>query len=154
MVWVKGDLKDHPVPPLAQAGATSSTPGCSQPHPTQPWTLPGWGNHNFSGEEKMNISYTPCTKLLLDVPQRKSLTERNTNFKHHIPCFRGSGDNLLNTDKVHVLCISAQLVQLTEAEESTLTHNTQVKQPWKSVPKCWRGKRKVSESQDLTGSET
>jgi len=41
MVWVRRDLKDHPVPtPLPWAGTSSIRPGCSKPHPTWPWTLP------------------------------------------------------------------------------------------------------------------
>jgi len=44
MVWVGRDLKDHLVPtPLPWAGTPSTRPGCSKPHPTWPWTLPGTG---------------------------------------------------------------------------------------------------------------
>ena len=42
MVWVGRDHKDHLVPnPLPWAGTSSTRPGCSKPHPTWPWTLPG-----------------------------------------------------------------------------------------------------------------
>ena len=45
MVWVGRDLKDHLVPPpLPWAGTPSTRPGCSKPHPTWPWTLPGMGH--------------------------------------------------------------------------------------------------------------
>jgi len=44
MVWVGKDLKDHLVrTPLAWAGTPSARPGCSKPHPTWAWTLPGRG---------------------------------------------------------------------------------------------------------------
>lgn len=34
-----------------------------------------------------------------------------------------SQDNLLNSDKVNILCIPVQLLQHAENEDSTLTHN-------------------------------
>ena len=40
-VWVGRDLKAHPVPPLPWAGTPPTVPGCSQPCPTWPGTLPG-----------------------------------------------------------------------------------------------------------------
>jgi len=44
MVKVGRDLKDHLVPtPLPSAGTSSTRPGCSELHPTWPWTLPGRG---------------------------------------------------------------------------------------------------------------
>jgi len=44
MVSVGRDLKDHRVPsPLPWAGTSSTRPGCSELHPTWPWTLPGRG---------------------------------------------------------------------------------------------------------------
>jgi len=44
VVWVGRDLKDHLIPtPLPWAGTPSTRPGCSEPHPTWPWTLPGRG---------------------------------------------------------------------------------------------------------------
>jgi len=40
MVWAERDLKDHLVPtPLPWAGTPSTRPGCSKPHPTQPWII-------------------------------------------------------------------------------------------------------------------
>jgi len=45
MIWVRSDLKDHLVqPPLPSTGKPSTTPGCSKPCPTWPWTLPGRGH--------------------------------------------------------------------------------------------------------------
>ena len=45
MVWVGRDLKHHLVPtPLPWAGTLSTRPGCSELHPTWPWTLPGRGH--------------------------------------------------------------------------------------------------------------
>ena len=42
MAWVVRDLKDHIIPaPLPWGGMPSTRPGCSKPHPTWPWTLPG-----------------------------------------------------------------------------------------------------------------
>jgi len=44
MLWVGRDLKDHLVPtPMPWAGTPSTRPGCSELHPTWPWTLPGRG---------------------------------------------------------------------------------------------------------------
>ena len=44
MVRVGRDLKDHLVPTcLSWAGTSSTRPGCSELHPTWPWTLPGRG---------------------------------------------------------------------------------------------------------------
>jgi len=44
MVWIGRDLKDHLVPTLLPwAGTPSTRPGCSDLHPTWPWTLPGRG---------------------------------------------------------------------------------------------------------------
>jgi len=43
MLRVGRDLKDHLVPtPLPWASSTR--PGCSELHPTWPWTLPGRGH--------------------------------------------------------------------------------------------------------------
>ena len=48
MVWVGKDLIDHLSPtPLPWAGTPSIRPGCSKPHPTWPWTLPGRGQPQF-----------------------------------------------------------------------------------------------------------
>ena len=42
MVWVGRDLEDHLVPsPLPWTETPSTRPGCSKPHSTWPWTLPG-----------------------------------------------------------------------------------------------------------------
>ena len=43
MVWVGRDFKDYFIPILPWAGTYSTRPGCSKPHPTWPWTLPGRG---------------------------------------------------------------------------------------------------------------
>ena len=44
-IRVQRDLIDHLVPtPLPRAGTPSTRPGCSKPHPTWPWTLPGRGH--------------------------------------------------------------------------------------------------------------
>ena len=44
MVWVGRDLEDHLFPtPLPWAGTSSTSPGCSELHPTWPWILPGRG---------------------------------------------------------------------------------------------------------------
>jgi len=44
MIWVGRDLKDHLVPTrLPLTGTLPTRPGCSKPHPTWPWTLPGRG---------------------------------------------------------------------------------------------------------------
>lgn len=40
MVWVEGNVKDHPVPTsLPRTGTPSNRPGCSGAHPAWPWTL-------------------------------------------------------------------------------------------------------------------
>ena len=44
-------LKDHVSPtPLLWARIPSSRPGCSEPYPIWPWTLPGVDIHSFSGQ--------------------------------------------------------------------------------------------------------
>jgi len=44
MVWVGRDLKDHLVPTtLPWAGTPYTRPGCSELHPTCPWTFPRRG---------------------------------------------------------------------------------------------------------------
>lgn len=51
MVWGGRDLKDRPVPtPLPGAGTPSIRPQCSKFHPAWPWTVLGWGIHDFSGQ--------------------------------------------------------------------------------------------------------
>jgi len=51
MVWVGRDLKDHLIPtPLPWAGTSSTRPGCPKPHPAWPWTLPGRGQPQLSGQ--------------------------------------------------------------------------------------------------------
>jgi len=48
MVWVGRDIIDCLVPTaLPWAGTLSTRPGCSKPHPTWPWTLPGKGHPQF-----------------------------------------------------------------------------------------------------------
>lgn len=45
MACVGRDIRAHPVPmPLPQAGTPCPRPGCSDHHPTRPWTLPGVGH--------------------------------------------------------------------------------------------------------------
>jgi len=39
----KGPYKPSSSNPLPLAGTPSTSPGCSQPRPTWPWTLPGRG---------------------------------------------------------------------------------------------------------------
>jgi len=59
MVWVGRELRDHLVPtPLPQSGTPPTRPGCSKPHPTWSWTLPGrghpqlhWADYRKSGCE-------------------------------------------------------------------------------------------------------
>lgn len=43
MVWVDRDLRDHLVPiPLPLPGTPCIRSGCSEPHPSWPWTLQVW----------------------------------------------------------------------------------------------------------------
>jgi len=45
MVWVGRDLIDHIIPtPLPWTGTRSTRPGCSEPCPAWPWTLPDVGH--------------------------------------------------------------------------------------------------------------
>ncbi|NWW95496.1 SPDEF factor, partial [Rhynochetos jubatus] len=48
MEWFgwEGTLKPPQCHPLPRAGTPSTSPGCSQPHPAWPWTLPGMGHHD------------------------------------------------------------------------------------------------------------
>jgi len=42
MFWVGRNLEDHLIPnSLTWAGTPATRPGCSEPHPAWPWTLPG-----------------------------------------------------------------------------------------------------------------
>lgn len=86
-------------------------------------------------------------KALAACTAEKSPTEENTDWKHHIPYFSQSQDNLLNSDKVHILCISEQILQHTEDEESTLTHNTHTS--WTALKICSKGNAEEGKEKPL-----
>jgi len=72
MVWIGRDLKDHLVAtPLPSSGTPSTRPGCSKLHPTWPWTLPGRGQHSFSGQP-VPVPHHPHSKEFLSYIQSKS----------------------------------------------------------------------------------
>ena len=74
MVRVGRDLKDHLVPILLPwAGTSSTTPGCSELHPTCPWTPPGGGIHSFSGQPVPVFHHPHGEKSLPNIQSRSAL---------------------------------------------------------------------------------
>lgn len=62
--------------PIPWAGTPSTPPGCSKPHPTQTWTLPGMGIHNSA------LAQHRCER-----GQNENCKSQLSHFKSSLWCF-------------------------------------------------------------------
>jgi len=79
MVRVGRDLKDHLVPtPLPWTGTSSTSPRCSELHPTWPWALPGRGHPQ--------LLWTMWSRVSPLSTEEMSYVQTYSQFTTIVPC--------------------------------------------------------------------